>query len=105
MSTADTVFSLLRTVPEGRVVTYGQLAQAAGIGSPRAVGRILHHNPDEALNPCHRVVFADGSLSHAFAFGGTAEHRARLEAEGVEFSGERVNLDTCRHSFSPDSAV
>lgn len=99
MSNSDHVFTLLRTVPEGLVVTYGQLAAAAGIRSPRAVGRILHHNPDESLNPCHRVVFADGSLSPAFAFGGKAEHKARLVAEGVGFIGMRVDLDNFRFEF------
>ncbi|KXK27280.1 MAG: Bifunctional transcriptional activator/DNA repair enzyme Ada [candidate division WS6 bacterium OLB20] len=99
MSNAERVFELLRTVPEGRVVTYGQLAAAAGIRSPRAVGRILHHNPDEGLNPCHRVVFADGSLSPAFAFGGTEEHRARLAAEGVAFKGSKVDLRAHQFEF------
>lgn len=99
MSNSDTVFKLLRTVPEGKVVSYGQLAEAAGIRSARAIGRILHHNPDEGLNPCHRVVFADGALSPAFAFGGTSEHRARLEAEGVVFSGSKVDLEHCRYYF------
>ncbi|MFQ5493529.1 MAG: MGMT family protein [Candidatus Dojkabacteria bacterium] len=95
---SNSVYKLLRTIPKGKVVTYGMISNFLSVRSPRAVGRILHNNPDEA-NPCHRVVFADGSLSETFAFGGSAEHRARLEAEGVTFQGSKVDLSKHIHNF------
>ena len=51
------VYEVLRTVPRGRVVTYGQIARA--IGAPRMarqVGYALHVNPEPGIIPCHRVV-------------------------------------------------
>ncbi len=89
----DKVFAYLQTVPRGRVVTYGQLA--ARIGHPkaaRAVGNILHRNPDGDRYPCFRVVTRDGRLSPHYAFGGEAAQRERLEREGVAVHNGRVDL-------------
>ncbi|KXK09890.1 MAG: MGMT family protein [Candidatus Dojkabacteria bacterium] len=100
MSTAsDAVFRSLRLVPKGRVVTYGQLASASGIKSARAVGRILHNNPNIETNPCHRVVFADGSLSESFAFGGFEAQYELLRSEGVFFSKNKVDLKISGYHF------
>lgn len=92
---SDRVYALVRQVPEGCVVNYGQVARM--IGEPRKarfVGYAMHDNP-EPWNaetrtgiPCHRVVFKDGGLAPGFAFGGESEQRARLEREGVRFTDE-----------------
>ena len=77
------VYEVLRTVPRGRVVTYGQIARA--IGAPRMarqVGYALHVNPKPGIIPCHRVVNREGRLSGAFAFGGLQAQQKLLEAEG-----------------------
>ena len=88
------VYEVLRTVPRGRVVTYGQIARA--IGAPRMarqVGYALHVNPKPGFIPCHRVVNREGRLSGAFAFGGLQAQQKLLEAEGVEVIGGAVDLD------------
>lgn len=83
----DKVFEVVKTVPKGKVMTYGQLAAAAGYpGCARAVGHILHTNDTPIIVPCHRIVFSDGSLSPAFVFGGTNVQREWLETEGVTFT-------------------
>ena len=93
------VYSLVQKIPIGKVMTYGQVAELAGINNPRAVGQILHRNSSPDV-PCHRVVFADGSLSDAFAFGGKWEQQKRLEAEGVKFLPDRrVNLKLYSTNF------
>lgn len=54
------MFEIVRTIPKGKMLTYSEVAHAAG--SPRAyraVGNILNTNYDPAI-PCHRVVRADG---------------------------------------------
>ncbi len=89
----EKVFSCLRTIPPGKVVTYGQLA--ALVGHPkaaRAVGNILHQNPDGDRNPCYKVVNRDGCLSPRYAFGGMDAQRERLEREGIAVQNGRVNL-------------
>lgn len=81
------VYAFLKTVPAGKVVTYGQIAAHLGNKNlARAVGNILHCNPDPANIPCHRVVNSKGQVAAQFAFGGAQAQRALLEQEGIEFS-------------------
>ena len=94
------VYEVLRTVPRGRVVTYGQIARA--LGAPRMarqVGYALHANPEPGIIPCHRVVNREGRLSGAFAFGGLQAQQKLLEAEGVEVIGGAVDLDKYGYRF------
>ena len=94
---AQSVYDLLKTIPPGRVATYGQIAHH--LGNPRlarAVGNILHKHPDPSTLPCHRVVNSKGEVSSAFAFGGSTAQRQLLEAEGVAFNQQgRVDLEKC----------
>lgn len=55
------VWAALGTIPPGRTLSYGELAQRLHSG-PRAVGQAVGDNPLPILIPCHRVVAADGSL-------------------------------------------
>ncbi len=66
-------------------MTYGQVAKIANVSTPRVVGFALHVNPDSNLTPCHRVVFANGSLTPGYAFGGEDVQRELLKKEGVQF--------------------
>ena len=90
----EKVYAAIRLIPRGKVATYGDIARMTG--APRAarqVGWALHSNPRPGVNPCHRVVFADGSLTDGFAFCGRDIQRAMLEEEGVEVGEDyRVNL-------------
>lgn len=83
----NAVYEAVKRVPAGKVTTYGDVARALGMPRcARQVGWALHVNPQPGIIPCHRVVFADGSLSKGFAFGGIDMQRALLEGEGVEIS-------------------
>ena len=92
------VYEMVEQVPEGMVATYGQIAEL--VGEPRKaryVGFALHVNPRPGIIPCHRIVFADGSLATGFAFGGESVQREMLEAEGISFLADgRVDLAACR---------
>jgi methylated-DNA-protein-cysteine methyltransferase related protein len=78
---AEEVLRRVRTVPEGHVTTYGDLSP----GAPRFAGTVLAecHDPDV---PWHRIVRADGSLAKG------DRQRRLLDAEGVPFRGERVDM-------------
>ena len=88
------VYEIVRRIPAGRVMSYGQIAWCAG--NPRAsriVGDALRRNIDPSV-PCHRVVRKDGGTVPAFGEGG---QRRMLEAEGVEFGPEgRVLMEKYR---------
>lgn len=59
---ADRVRSVVRNIPAGKTMSYGEVARRAGVpGAARAVGSIMAHNYDESV-PCHRVVRADGGV-------------------------------------------
>ena len=79
------VYDYLLTIPKGKVVTYGQIANH--LGNPRlarVVGNILHVNPYPDFYPCYKVVNARGGLAKNFGFGGIDEQKRRLEADGIE---------------------
>ncbi|NGP04030.1 DNA methyltransferase [Rhodococcus sp. 14C212] len=89
----ERVRELVASVPEGRVTTYGDVAAAAGLSSPRTVGWIMR--TDSADLPWHRVVPASGRPAAHLA------HRqlARLHLEGVPIRDGRVDLAAARHRF------
>jgi len=89
----NVVFELLTQIPRGKVATYKQIAQLAGIKNPRLVGRILHTNTDDQKYPCHRVIRADGSIADGYAFGERFGQIVRLRTEGVEVLNHKVNLE------------
>ena len=87
------VYDYLRTIPKGKVVTYGQIAQYLGNKQyARTVGNILHANPDGEKYPCYKVVNAAGKLSENYAFGGMAAQKRRLEEDGILVCGGKVDL-------------
>lgn len=90
------IYSLVQTVPAGKVTTYGALAQALHTKDARRIGHALHANPDNEITPCHRVVFFDGRLAPGYTFGGPNEQLRRLQLEGVPFlDNGRVDLNQC----------
>ena len=87
------VYRLLLLIPRGRVVTYGELARAAGCGSARAIGQVLRKNPDAPAVPCHRVIRSDLSMGGyaGQVTGHMATRKAELlAAEGVVFVNGRL---------------
>jgi alkylated DNA nucleotide flippase Atl1 len=82
---ARAVLARIRAIPRGFVRTYGDLSP----GSPRFAGAVLAHCHDPAV-PWQRVVRADGSLAKG------ERQRALLVAEGVPFTGRRVDMAQAR---------
>ena len=91
---AEKVYEFLRTIPKGKVVTYGQIAEYLGNRRlARVVGNILHNNPDENKYPCYKVVNSKGNLSKQFAFGGIEKQKEKLEKEGIVVNNYKVDLE------------
>ncbi len=91
----DAVYSVVKTIPYGKVMSYGQIALAIGKPkSARQVGWALHVNPSPETIPCYRVVNRFGQVSKAFAFGGENVQRQLLEKEGVIFD-EKGCVKSC----------
>jgi alkylated DNA nucleotide flippase Atl1 len=82
---AQRILARARAIPPGFVRTYGDLSP----GAPRFAGTVLSASHDESV-PWHRVVRADGSLARG------DRQRKLLEAEGIPFRGERVDMRAAR---------
>jgi len=89
----ELVRALIISVPAGRVTTYGDVASAAGLSSPRIVGWILRIDGTDL--PWHRVLPASGRPADHLR----TEQLERLRAEGVLAVDGKVDLRTLRHRF------
>ncbi len=88
------VYDLLLKIPKGRVVTYGMIAEHLGNKKlARAIGNILHENPDGVKYPCYKVVNAEGKLSESYAFGGIERQKELLLRDNIEVCANKVDLE------------
>lgn len=107
------IYDIVRNIPKGQVMTYGQVAEKAGDKHlARVVGNVMHKNPvpfwqlarevgykaeepgsewkDFALVPCHRVVNSNGKMGANFGMGGPEIQEKMLKAEGVKIINGKV---------------
>jgi len=81
----ERVFRIVRSIPRGRVMTYGQIAEILGDGyTPRTVGFVMHASNDKT--PWHRVVNAQGGCSTRGIVLPHDKQQRMLEAEEVIFN-------------------
>ena len=84
---------LYTSIPEGKVASYGQVAELAGNRRwARVVGYALHAVPEDSELPCHRVVTKDGNVSCAFSGGICNRQMELLKKEGVGFIDDHVDM-------------
>jgi len=88
------VYRLVKSVPRGRVITYGDLARLARLrGGAREAGHAMAASPEGAGIPWHRVVGAGGKLLIREPL--AAKQLRLLQAEGAVFDGHRIDLSAC----------
>ncbi len=91
----DAFRRIIRSVPKGKVSTYGKVAAAAGYPLyHRAVATLLRR---DMFLPWQRIVGAGGEIK--LRGEAAAEQRLRLTMEGVKFRGKRVNMDIHEHAL------
>ena len=96
----ELIWSVVRRIPRGRVATYGQIAELAGLsGHARQVGYALHNLPDRSDVPWHRVINARGEISPRTGGDSHELQRMLLEAEGVRFTPS-ARVDLQRYSWT-----
>lgn len=94
------VIDVIKNIPKGKVMTYGQIAAVAG--SPRAarqVVRVLHSMSDKYSLPWHRVVNSKGLIA-IVDYEGHALQRMMLASEGVSFTDDEY-IDLKKYQFHP----
>ena len=97
----ERVYEIVRRIPSGRVMTYGQIADMLGEGyTARTVGFVMH-SADEETTPWHRVINAQGGCSTGRVVLPHDKQQRMLEAEGVEFNA-RGRCDLGRYRWIPE---
>lgn len=93
------IYDVVRRIPRGRVATYGQVAELAGLeGHARQVGYALHALPSSIDIPWHRVINARGEVSPRSGGDSHELQRLLLESEGVHFDA-RGRTDLKKHRW------
>jgi methylated-DNA-protein-cysteine methyltransferase-like protein len=97
----ERVYEIVRRIPAGSVMTYGQIAELLGEGyTARTVGFAMH-SADEETTPWHRVINAQGGCSTGRVVLPHDKQQRMLEAEGVEFNA-RGRCELGRYRWIPD---
>lgn len=93
------VMDVIRSIPEGKVMSYGQIARV--VGNPRAarqVSRILHSMSKKYKLPWHRVINSKGEIS--LQGEGHASQKWLLEQEGILFdTASKIDLTVYQHQM------
>lgn len=89
------VYRVVKKIPRGYVMTYGQIAEILGTKDVRKVGWALHGNKDPNIF-CHRVVNKEGKIAANYSMGDWREQKRKLEEEGIIFLDE-MHVDLKKH--------
>ena len=99
------IYGVVRRIPRGRVATYGQIAELAGLeGHARQVGYALHALPSGTGLPWHRVINARGEISARTGSDWGELQRLLLKDEGIRFD-ERGRVDLSRFRWRSKSGM
>ncbi|MGB3136465.1 MAG: MGMT family protein [Nodosilinea sp.] len=107
MLTYERIYAVVRQIPRGKVATYGQVAELAGlVGKPRLVGYALYRVDTDLDIPWQRVINAKGEVSQSPRRNGSDYvQRVMLEGEGIPFDRYgRIDLSQYRW-HPPDSVI
>jgi methylated-DNA-protein-cysteine methyltransferase-like protein len=99
MSAYETIYNVVRKIPQGQVATYGQVADLANLpGRARLVGYALFRVAPDSDIPWHRVINSKGEISESpIRYGSDQLQRVLLEDEGVQFNANgKVSLQQYR---------
>lgn len=97
----EDVYAVVRSIPKGRVTTYGAIADFLTLGSARMVGWALRHSSImDGPIPAHRVVNRQGQLTGRLHFQDPRYMQRTLEKEGVTIKNDKVQ-DFDKHFWHP----
>ncbi len=99
MKPFEKIYTIVSSIPKGKVMTYGQVARVVGIKNARLVGYAMRVNKDTKRIPCHRVVDAKGNL-RGYSFGGIKKKKEILAKEGVGFLNKH-SVDLQKFLYTP----
>jgi methylated-DNA-protein-cysteine methyltransferase-like protein len=87
----ESVFEIVKLIPEGRVTNYGSIAKALGTGkSSRMVGWAMNASHSHQGIPAHRVVNRVGLLTGKMHFDSPTKMQELLKGEGIEVKDDKI---------------
>ncbi|WP_415901622.1 MGMT family protein [Neptuniibacter sp. QD29_5] len=93
----EKIWQIVAVIPEGKVATYGQVAELAGLPKmARAVGKTLSQLPKDTKLPWHRVINAQGKISFPQDSEAYLRQKERLENEGISLIKGKIRLKDYR---------
>lgn len=99
MKTFERIRQLVAQIPRGKVATYSQVAQLAGLHNAKVVGWALRNNQNPKI-PCHRVIKKDGTLAEGYSLGGWQNQKYLLKKEEIHFTKPN-QVDLNEHLWQP----
>ena len=101
MARMQRIWDTIRDIPKGRVASYGQIAEIAGIPrGARQVGYALRRLPDTQVVPWHRVIQASGKIAFDKDSPQFEEQKKRLAMDGVAVLAGRIDMQ--KYRWQPD---
>jgi methylated-DNA-protein-cysteine methyltransferase related protein len=107
MSVYDRIYDIVRQIPQGKVATYGQIADLSNLfGKARLVGYALYQIDTPTSDvPWHRVINAKGQISYSpLRRGADYLQRSLLEQEGIKFNLEG-KIDLRQYLWRPKNPL
>lgn len=106
MRQSEKIASTILLIPHGKVASYGQIADLAGLpGRARLVGRVLRQAPKALKLPWHRVLRSSGQLAFERLSEQARKQSSLLQGEGVQVNSHRVNLQRFQWQPSLDDIL
>ncbi len=94
----EEIVAIIKSIPKGKVATYGQIARLAGYpNGARQVVRVLHSCSEKYKLPWYRIINVRGEIALSI-YNGADEQKALLEAEGITFI-EEYKIDLTKYLF------
>ncbi|MEM3408229.1 MAG: MGMT family protein [Candidatus Micrarchaeia archaeon] len=87
----ERVYSILRKIPKGKVITYKRLAELAGNNkAARVVGNLMRRNKNPEKIPCYKVVKSNGGIGGYSAKGGVKKKIQLLKKDGIKIKNGKI---------------
>ncbi|MEM3455234.1 MAG: MGMT family protein [Candidatus Micrarchaeia archaeon] len=87
----ERVYSILRKIPKGKVITYKRLAQLAGNNkAARVIGNLMRINKNPEKIPCYKVVKSNGAIGGYSAKGGIKKKIQLLKKDGIQIKNGKI---------------
>ncbi|MEM3122372.1 MAG: MGMT family protein [Candidatus Pacearchaeota archaeon] len=99
MDLKNQIYSNLKKVPKGKVITYKSLGDSVNSKAYRFIGKCMANNPNFIENPCYKVVLSNGKVGNYSGKGGINKKVKKLKDDGIKVTNGKVDLFEYGYKF------